>query len=333
MQVTSDTLFHFTTSLKNLKNILSKKFHITYCREKYTLNNETHDYYFPMVSFCDIPLALAKDQIDKYGSYAIGMTKEWGIKNKLNPVVYIEKDSLLGNDIQGSWDDTYSLMGVIQTIITRSAAIRGMLNTTKYNESPKNSLDKLNEKISSIKGFKDPTEKRNYIKTFTEELDSIKVANEKLIKEKTTLIEYSEGLSQLMKILRNTADSKINFFRYIKNYQGTLKRKNKTIENYRFYDEREWRYIPAIGDKRVEAWLNEEQYRKYRGNSRAKPMIDKIILNFTSKDIKYLIIKSSEDIPKLIKTIKSTNRLTENSEDIDVLTTKILTVEQLNSDF
>jgi len=38
-----------------------------------------------------------------------------------------------------------------------------------------------------------------------------------------------------------------NTYRYIKNYQGDLKRKGrKTIENYRFADEREWRYVPPL---------------------------------------------------------------------------------------
>jgi hypothetical protein len=58
-----------------------------------------------MVSFCDDPLSLAKDQIESYGSYAIGMTKEWGILNNLNPVVYIEKNSLLAKDIQSTVDN------------------------------------------------------------------------------------------------------------------------------------------------------------------------------------------------------------------------------------
>ena len=58
-----------------------------------------------MVSFCDIPLSLAKDHIKTYGSYGIGMMKEWGIKNNLNPVVYIERDSLLAKDIQATIDN------------------------------------------------------------------------------------------------------------------------------------------------------------------------------------------------------------------------------------
>lgn len=56
MQVTSEALFHFTETLSNLKGILTNKFRLTYCYEKYALFNETHESYYPMVSFCDIPL-------------------------------------------------------------------------------------------------------------------------------------------------------------------------------------------------------------------------------------------------------------------------------------
>jgi hypothetical protein len=60
------------------------------------LATKLYDNYFPMISFCDIPLALAKDQISKYGSYAIGLSKEWGISNQLNPVIYLESNSIIG---------------------------------------------------------------------------------------------------------------------------------------------------------------------------------------------------------------------------------------------
>ncbi|MFL4149779.1 hypothetical protein P9396_25510, partial [Escherichia coli] len=37
-----------------------------------------------------------------------------------------------------------------------------------------------------------------------------------------------------------------NLLRYMKNYRGKLERKdNKTIENYIYADEKEWRYVPA----------------------------------------------------------------------------------------
>jgi len=47
-----------------------------------------------------------------------------------------------------------------------------------------------------------------------------------------------------------------NISRYIKNYQGILTRKNKPIVNdYRFADEREWRYVPEVNNTRINLYL------------------------------------------------------------------------------
>jgi hypothetical protein len=58
--------------------------------------------YYPMISFCDLPLSLAKDQFSKYGNYAIGLSKEWGVANKLNPVIYIEQNSGIAHDLKNT---------------------------------------------------------------------------------------------------------------------------------------------------------------------------------------------------------------------------------------
>lgn len=91
--------------------------------------------------------------------------------------------------------------------------------------------------------------------------------------------------------------------------------------------------MPALNDTRVQQYLNADEFKKYRGINKSKPFIENINIPFTGDDIKYLVVKSSKDIPKLIKVIKSTDNLTKNSNDTDILTTKILTVEQLNNDF
>lgn len=267
MQVTSDCLFHFTDSLKNLEMILSKKFQLTYCNEIYTLNGENHNSYFPMISFCDLPLSLTKNHIYKYGCFAIGLSKDWGIKNKLNPVIYLEKDSLVASDMKIATDSLSSLLKTYEDI---------------YKKNP----DKRTE------------------------------------------------LKLLLVDIKKTVECNLNYLRYIKNYQGELVRKGKVIDkSYRFYDEREWRYVPSFNDNRIQTHLNEESYKAYRGTSPSKPLIESIVLNFTAKDIKYLIVKSSADIPKLISLIKRTNELTSNPDEADILTTKILTVDQLNTDF
>ncbi len=46
-----------------------------------------------MVSFCDLPLSRISEHFDKYGSFAIGMSKEWALKKKLCPVQYVTSGS------------------------------------------------------------------------------------------------------------------------------------------------------------------------------------------------------------------------------------------------
>ncbi|MFN4316377.1 MAG: abortive infection system antitoxin AbiGi family protein [Chitinophagaceae bacterium] len=267
MKVSSDSLFHFTDSLLNILSILEIKFKLSYCREKYTLNGTSDENIFPMITFCDLPLSLTKDHISKYGNYAIGMKKSWGIKNKLNPVIYIEENSVIASDLDKSLSN----------------------------------LTELFEQFGKLSDSKSP-------------------------KMKELFFEMFPNLSE-------TTDVNLNIFRYLKNYQGTLHRKNKTIKNYRFYDEREWRFVPEMKDKRIKTHLTEQQYQTFRKKSKKKPLIDSITLDFSASDIDYLIVKSAKDIPRLIKKIQSINNLAKNGDQLLELTTKIFTVEQLNKDF
>lgn len=144
----------------------------------------------------------------------------------------------------------------------------------------------------------------------------------------------ADGLDNIFDSAKKLAFENLNTMRYLKNYIGDLERGGKTTKNYRFYDEREWRYVTPWDNEQVEPFLSEENYKKYRGNKKStKPLIPNFHLNFTSRDIKYLIVKSAKDIPKLIRFIGQANNLTQNPDEADILATKILTVEQLNNDF
>ena len=76
-----------------------------------------------------------------------------------------------------------------------------------------------------------------------------------------------------------------------------------------------------------------EEYQTYRGDSKEKPLIKTINIEFKAKDIRYLIVNSNSDIPRLIRAIKSSNNLVDNSDEADILATNIITIEQLNNDF
>jgi len=266
MKVTSESLFHFTDSIENLENILKNKFYLTFCKEEFKLSTQLYSNYLPMISFCDIPLSLAKEQISNYGYYAIGMSKEWGISNRLNPVLYLESNSIIANDINNSRQELTKMNDIIVDVA----------KTSKF--FPKG------------------------------------------------LIPITDNVTQIV-------DSYLNTLRFIKNYKGTLIRMEKTYHNYRFYDEREWRYIPEYRDKRVKPSIKYEEYQAYRGDSKEKPLIKTINIQFKAKDIRYLIVNSNSDIPRLIRAIKSSNNLVDNSDEADILATNITTIEQLNNDF
>ena len=53
-----------------------------------------------MVSFCDIPLSQTIQHMDVYGSYGIGLSKEWGISNGVCPVHYTYPNSLIARKLR-----------------------------------------------------------------------------------------------------------------------------------------------------------------------------------------------------------------------------------------
>ena len=125
-------------------------------------NDKSHAFSNPMISFCDIPLSLAKTQIKSYGKYGIGMSKEWGITNKLNPVVYIESQSLLAFDIQKSLDQTITLIHEYSNGIDEFGAHRKKFSTDILEKS------QHYEKVSSIEAKKISRDYLELLRSFLE---------------------------------------------------------------------------------------------------------------------------------------------------------------------
>ncbi|MEH6628394.1 MAG: abortive infection system antitoxin AbiGi family protein [Motiliproteus sp.] len=133
MQPKSHTLFHFTKNLTFLKDILKSGFWPRYCLEDvrwYTGADNQSAY--PMVCFCDIPLSRVDEHVNFYGSFGIGVTKEWAKSNGLSPVIYINENTkqhqalkkLLGENLKGK--QFYKGADVdINTIMTHIKPIEG----------------------------------------------------------------------------------------------------------------------------------------------------------------------------------------------------------------
>ncbi|MBN1471996.1 MAG: hypothetical protein JW925_09460 [Syntrophaceae bacterium] len=104
MAISTSTLFDFTAKAEHLISILENEFRPRFCLEhrrelnpleSFLLNDEA----IPMVCFCDLPLSTIAPHLEFFGNYGLGLTKEWGIQNGLNPVMYMSNVSYLNQYI------------------------------------------------------------------------------------------------------------------------------------------------------------------------------------------------------------------------------------------
>lgn len=141
MGLSSNTLIHLTLEKDALIGIIKEGFKIKYCYENLKTLKGSVTAAFPMVSFSDIPLSELGYHIDSYGSYGIGLKKEWAKKNGLNPVLYFDNKSTIGGTIRKDFADIYgkahkgeldkSLVKTIFEILSYSKNYEGTLNTKK----------------------------------------------------------------------------------------------------------------------------------------------------------------------------------------------------------
>jgi len=97
----TSSLFHYPQKLDTLKKILAQGFKPNYCKETYSISDYPDLIVgIPMVSFCDIPLTRIRIFKNRYKEYAIGLSKEWGLKNGINPVLYATTNSFVLNSLR-----------------------------------------------------------------------------------------------------------------------------------------------------------------------------------------------------------------------------------------
>lgn len=129
---------------------------------------------------------------------------------------------------------------------------------------------------------------------------------------------------------------------FYKPYEGKMWRANAyTEKKIRFYDEKEWRYIPTpdemycseIGqysyyDEDIDKIKNYQDFKKGINDDLSKCFK----LKFKPDDIKYLIVKNESEILEMIhklKTIK--NKFSE--DELDLLCSRIISMESIRNDF
>lgn len=124
----------------------------------------------------------------------------------------------------------------------------------------------------------------------------------------------------------------MNTYRYIKNYEGELWRHAKLEEeNYRFADEREWRFVPKLDTEGVAPFVGISKIRTKLQKDNFNAKVEQIKLNFKPDDIKYLVVENEADITDLINHLHSVKHKF-NDEIRNRLASRILTVEQIEKD-
>lgn len=148
----------------------------------------------------------------------------------------------------------------------------------------------------------------------------------------TSLIGTMRKLCRREDIDRIDKINTVNFLRYSKIYEGELTRKGKTIKKYRFADEREWRYVPEKKPDYL-AWLSKKQYDTTEKKIRRNKEISHERLYFNPNQILYIIVKKEEEIKEIINHIRNVKGIYYTMDEIDRLTTRIISCERIINDF
>ena len=121
-----------------------------------------------------------------------------------------------------------------------------------------------------------------------------------------------------------------NFFRYMKNYQGDFKRNGNVIKNYRYSDEREWRYVPNKNEAKI--FVAKNDFKNDTQKNQENNNINHLRLEFTPDDINYIIINNDSEISDIIDVIKNVKGKNYTYQQVERLMTRILTTDQIETD-
>lgn len=97
-KIQADTLFTFSEKLSYITPSIQKKvISPRYCVENinYIKIKNLNKIAYPMKCFCDINLHRIQEHLQWYGYYGLAFSKDWGMRNHIQPVHYINAESEL----------------------------------------------------------------------------------------------------------------------------------------------------------------------------------------------------------------------------------------------
>ncbi len=160
--------------------------------------------------------------------------------------------------------------------------------------------------------------------------------------EKLTVLLNKLVESEKNKNNEDLVESKIikqymSTIQYVKPYEGRLwKNGNWTKKPVRFYDEREWRFIPQVLLGKKTLFLSRDLLFKSGSYDTLQKLNNKIRetndcrLSFEPKDIKFIIVSKENEVLSMIDKVKRNNF---SDEEVQILTTRIISIESINENF
>ena len=118
--------------------------------------------------------------------------------------------------------------------------------------------------------------------------------------------------------------------RFIKPYQGDFEHGGEMYPDKRFYDEREWRFVPV--DAEPAFLLKQEFIDKQKQDDANSNLKSNHKLLFAPNDIEYIIVKTKAEVLSMIKEVMRIKEKYTNDEKM-LLASKIISKEKIMSDF
>lgn len=148
----------------------------------------------------------------------------------------------------------------------------------------------------------------------------------------------SKDFDRLFKLANNNKipedifDSLIHIISYTKNYEGELETTKVKKDNYRFSDEREWRFVPyGKGLLSNQSWIPEDNYKDGKKKNAANKKLGEIRLEFSPDDINYVFVEKETEISEFIEIIRKSNSKSPY-DSVERLFSRIITTEQIMTD-
>lgn len=141
-----------------------------------------------------------------------------------------------------------------------------------------------------------------------------------------------DSINRILTKLKNNAisESEMGKLLLAKKVSGMAINKNGEEGNKKFYNEREWRYVPTKVE--LEPLIVPIPKHNDINLSEFSKQTDKHRLKIQISDIRYLLIPNDSYRTRLIDAIRKIY-IKENQDKIDILISRIITLKQIEDDF